>query len=169
MLQFIFGRAATGKTTTVLKQIENDVKSGKNAVLIIPEQFSFESEKAVLNLLGDNDAKKVSVLSFSRRCDELERLTGGIYGTTISDADKMMLMSKSVNISADELKLWGKYKNSLGFSRAILETINEFKLNAISPEELLAASEYDFNKSLTAKLYDISIIYNNYNLLCNSY
>jgi len=165
MLKFIFGRAASGKTTTVLNMIENDVKDGNEAVLIIPEQFSFESERAILKRLGDSYSKKVTVLSFTRLCDEVERITGGICGTTLTDSDKMILMCKAVSLSSGDLKLWSRYKNSIGFSKAILETIEEFKVNAVSPEELLETSNKNLNKSLSAKLHDISVIYKNYNIL----
>ncbi len=165
MLKFIFGRAATGKTSTVLNLIKQDILNGKKAVLIIPEQFSFESEKAVLELLGDDKMSDVAVLSFSRLCDEVERIVGGISGTVLTDSDKLILMCRAVNISADDLKIWGRYKNSLGFAKAMLETIDEFKINAVSADQLLNASKSGLNKSLSDKLYDTAVIYNNFTLL----
>ncbi len=165
MLQFIFGRAATGKTSTVLNLIKEEVSLNRNVVLIIPEQFSFESEKAVLHLLGDEDASKVEVLSFSRLCESVERLTGGICARTLSDADKLILMCRAVNNSADSLKLWGKYKNSLGFAKSVLDMVNEFKLSGISPEELINASSSVEGDTFALKLYDIGVIYSNFNIL----
>lgn len=164
MLRFIFGVAASGKTTKVLELIEKDVKSGKNVVLVIPEQFSFESERSVLRLLGDNMINKVEVLSFNRLCDAVERLTGGICGKSVSDADKLILMCKAIRNSADDLSVWGKYKNSIGFARTMLSTVDEFKFAAISPEELFRVADEHTNKTLSAKLRDIATIYENFNL-----
>ena len=59
MLKFIFGRPASGKTYNVLNMIKELSDSGKTAVLIVPEQFSFESERAVLKALGDKAALNV--------------------------------------------------------------------------------------------------------------
>ena len=165
MLKFIFGRAATGKTSSVLQLIKQDTQNGKNVVLIIPEQFSFESEKSVLHLLGDTDAEKVEVLSFSRLCDAVDRLTGGICSTVLSDSDKLILMARAINMSADELELWGKYKNSRGFAKNILDNINEFKLNAVSYEDILNAADKSESGTLALKLRDISTIYKNFNML----
>ena len=48
MLKFILGRASSGKSYEVCRQIAECVKNGDRPVLIIPEQFSFESEKRIL-------------------------------------------------------------------------------------------------------------------------
>lgn len=165
MLKFVFGSAGSGKTTKILDFLENDVKNGKKAVLIIPEQFSFESERAVLRRIGDYHLASVEVLSFSRICDAVERITGGICGRNLGDADKLILMCRAIKNSADELKLWGKYKSSLGFARTMLETIDEFKTNAVSAEMLVDFAKGENNTSLSQKLQDISVIYQNFDML----
>ena len=85
MLHFILGRAATGKSYNICERIAECVDNGINPILIVPEQFSFESEKRILDRLGDDGAQKVKVLSFSRLCDEVERSIGGICGLFRSD------------------------------------------------------------------------------------
>lgn len=164
MLKFIFGRAATGKTSKILELIKEDVKNNKKAVLIIPEQFSFESERAVLKLLGDRLASSVEVLSFSRICDAVERIVGGMCGRTLNEADKLILMCKAIRNCADDLKLFRKYKNSLGFAKTMLSTIDEFKSNAVTPEMLFDFSNNNTETSLSAKLFDIATIYENFGL-----
>lgn len=47
MLSFILGRAGSGKTTAVLQKIAQAAGEKKRVLLIVPEQFSFEMEKAV--------------------------------------------------------------------------------------------------------------------------
>jgi len=69
MLQFIYGRAATGKTYTVFERIKNDVENAKQVVLLVPEQFTFECERTLLHTLGDRSSTNVSVLSFTRLYD----------------------------------------------------------------------------------------------------
>ena len=164
MLKFIFGRAATGKTSKILELIKEDVKNDKKAVLIIPEQFSFESERAVLKLLGDRLASSVEVLSFSRICDAVERIVGGMCGRTLNEADKLILMCKAIRNSADDLKLFRKYKNSLGFAKTMLSTVDEFKSNAVTAEMLFDFSNNHTATSLSAKLFDIATIYQNFDL-----
>ena len=164
MLQFIFGRAATGKTNSVLNKIKELSLNNKESVLIVPEQFTFESERAILKEIGDSFALNTTVLSFSRLCDEVGRNVGGISQTVLSESDKIIFMHKALNNVADRLKLWKKYVGSVTFAKTILDTISEFKINAIGYEDILKASETVSSETLKLKLWDISIIYQEYDL-----
>lgn len=165
MLKFIFGRPASGKTYNVLNMIKEIAESGKSAVLIVPEQFSFESERAVLKTLGDKAALNVSVMSFSRLCDEVGRAVGGIAGVTLTEADKVIFMNRALLAAADELKIWRRYCHSVYFAKTMLDTIGEFKINTVTPESLKKAAEETESPSLALKLHDIAVIYETYDTL----
>lgn len=164
MFRFVLGRAASGKTLTLFKMIEKSVKEGKRPVLLVPEQFSFESEKSVLELLGDHEAQAVSVISFTRLCDEVERNIGGICGRILTESDKLVLMSKAIASVSNELRIWNKYSRSLGFAESMLDAVNEFKINSILPDELIEASKA-IDGTLSAKLIDTAKIYSAFNIL----
>ncbi|MEE1128174.1 MAG: hypothetical protein UHZ05_08040, partial [Acutalibacteraceae bacterium] len=70
MLHFMLGTAGSGKTNTVRRRIAEGVKKGESGiVLLTPEQYTFESEKALLNLLGATSADRAEVISFTRLVD----------------------------------------------------------------------------------------------------
>ncbi len=162
MLQFILGRASTGKTYAITEKIAECVVSDLEPVLLVPEQFSFESEKAILNRLGDSGAQRVSVISFTRLCDEVERQRGGICGIAISEADKIIMMNKAIRRSKDRLQRWGRYSSSAGFSKLMVDTIGEFKTNAITADELMEAAAATDDNQLKLKLMDTACIYTEY-------
>lgn len=162
MLKFIFGLPSSGKTTEILNLIKEKVNQQKNVVLIVPEQFSFQSEKAILHLLGDFDATKVKVVSFTRLYDEISSEIGGISGRILSDGDKIILMNRVLNEVKNELLVWSKYTNSLNFSKNLLDTIGEFKVNAIASEDIRKAAKESDKLSLKNKLYDLALIYENF-------
>ena len=165
MLKFIFGRPASGKTYNVLNTVKKLAESGKNTVLIVPEQFSFESERAVLKTLGDKAALNVSVMSFSRLCDEVGREVGGIAGVTITEADKIIFMNRALLSAADGLKIWRRYCHSVFFAKTMLDTIGEFKINTVTAEDLKKAAKETKSHSLALKLHDIAVIYETYDAL----
>ncbi len=165
MLKFIFGLPSSGKTTTVLNLIKEKTDLSKKVVLIVPEQFSFQTERAILKLLGDNNAHKVEVLSFTRLYDEISNSIGGICGKLLYDSDKIILMNRVLSSLENELTVWGKYAHSLNFSKTILDIIGEFKVNAISAQEIRKAADLTNKKSLKNKLYDIALIYENFDAL----
>lgn len=165
LLKFIFGRPASGKTYQILEKIKRQTKAGRQCVLIVPEQFSFESERAVLRVLGDKAALGVTVTSFTRLCDEVGRYAGGIAGVTLTDAQKVIFMSRALRSVEAELTLWRKYCRSVSFAKTMLDTVGEFKINAVSPDKLKAAAEETESAALKAKLCDTALIYETYDAL----
>lgn len=165
MLQFILGRASSGKTYTVTQKIAECISQGENPVLLVPEQFSFESEKNILDFVGDGDAQRVSVISFTRLCDEIERVVGGVCGESITDSDRVILMNRALKLCRDQLKKFKKYTSSSSFAHLMISSINEFKQSFITAEDLRDATNHTDNEQLKLKLLDTAVIYENYNTL----
>lgn len=165
MLQFILGRASSGKTHLVIQKFVEAIQQGESPVLLVPEQFSFESEKNILNAIGDSAAQHVSVINFSRLCDEVERVVGGVCGESITDADRIILMSRAIKICRDDLSRFKKYVNSSSFARLMIDSINEFKQNFVSVDDLRDAANNTDDEQLRLKLYDTAIIYETYDTI----
>lgn len=165
MLQFVFGKPNSGKTFTLLNKIKDLAKNDRESVLIVPEQYTFESERAVLRLLGDKNSSKVRVLSFSRLVDEINRFTGGFVARDLGESDKVIFMKRALLSVKNDLTLWGKYSNSISFAKTMLDTIGEFKINSVSPENLRETANICDKATLKYKLEDIAKIYDAFNLL----
>ena len=69
MLQLILGRAGSGKTTELYRRIGQVAEAGGLAILLVPEQFSFENERELYLRLGPELSSRVEVLGFGRLCD----------------------------------------------------------------------------------------------------
>lgn len=162
MLKFIFGPPASGKTQEILKRIKALAESGEESVLIVPEQFSFESERAVLKALGEGGILNVTVTSFSRLYDEVCRLTGGVANRALSDSDKIIFINKALSTLEGELKLWSKYCRSVTFAKTMLDTVGEFKINGITAADIKKTVLLADKPSLKNKLSDIALIYETY-------
>ncbi|MBO4432169.1 MAG: hypothetical protein J5852_01420, partial [Clostridia bacterium] len=163
MLKFILGRASSGKSYHIVRKIAECVRAGETPVLIVPEQFSFESEKRVLFSLGDSDAQKVKVLSFSRLCDEVENIVGGRGVGKLTDSDKIIIMSNALHSTRDKLKYFGRYVNSTGFAKMMLNTVGEFEQNTVSVADIYEAAESIEDSVFKRKLYDTALIFAEYN------
>lgn len=165
MLEFVVGRAASGKTTEIFNEISATVNSGGRAVLIVPEQFSFESEKELLKILKDSDTSKVSVLSFTRLAENIAKNCGDIGGTVVTDFDRIVLIGSVMLQLKDELVLWGKYASSFDFIKSIASTICEFKMSNITPNNLNECAQTVGVGLLKNKLHDLSLILSGYDAL----
>ena len=95
MLQFILGPAASGKTFVTHEMIKNEIDEGNdNLILLVPEQNTFETERAMLCKFGGGFMSMVEVLSFTRLCEKAGRLYGGIAGFNIEDSGRNIIMGK---------------------------------------------------------------------------
>ncbi len=163
MLQFIIGPAASGKTTTVHNMIKNELNSDEKAILLVPEQNTFETEKAMLELFGGGFMSKVEVLSFTRMCEKAGQLYGGIAGFHIDDSQRNVLMARSLKKLLPHLKIFSKYISSTSFITQMVNVIKEFKMAGISSNMLISVCDKLKNNNLSEKILEISMIYSTYN------
>ena len=76
MLQFILGKNGVGKTTYIYNSIKKLAESkNENIIMLVPDQITFETEKAFLDILGARKSRNVKVFGFSRFCNYIFELT----------------------------------------------------------------------------------------------
>lgn len=165
MLKLILGRNKTGKTKFCLDMAEKCVNNGKNVIMLVPEQYSFECQRHLLCSLGPKISNKIDILSFTGLCNAIQTQIGGIAGLNIDDGTRYILVGQAIASAKNELQLYGKYCNSQAFIREILSVITELKQSKISPEILRNLSENADSENLKKKLLDISNILEKYDAL----
>lgn len=157
MLKIVTGRINSGKTTYIRSVIKDKLASGAEKVyLIVPEQFSFESERSMLTLLGEKEALKVEVCSFSRLA---QNVLGDIHGVRcLDEAGRVALMSTALEETSDKLTVYGRFSRSIGVVSEMLKISDEFKKCAVTPEMLDDTSHKLPNGMLRNKLNDLSLV-----------
>lgn len=79
-LQFILGRAGTGKTYTCLEEIRSKLiedPTGSPIVYLVPDQMTFQSEYDLINTPGIGGMMRAQVFSFTRLAWRVLQETGG--------------------------------------------------------------------------------------------
>ncbi len=166
MLHFMLGTAGSGKTNTVRRRIAERVKNGENGiVLLTPEQYTFESEKALLNLLGATASDKAEVLSFTRLIDYIGEDNPDFSGVRADTGIKAVILKKSLLSVKDKLLAFEKVKPSPEFILSLLEIITEFKQSNILPEMLQSAGKRDNTNTFSRKMHDLGLIMSAYNAM----
>ena len=157
MLKIVTGRINSGKTTYIRGVIKDKLNSGADKVyLIVPEQFSFESERSMLTLLGEKDAIKVEVCSFSRLA---QNVLGDIHGVRrLDEAGRVALMSTALEETTDKLSAYGRFSRSIGVVSEMLKISDEFKKFAVTPAMLDETSHKLPQGMLRKKLGDLSLV-----------
>lgn len=164
MSVIFYGRAGTGKTTAMLGEIKACAEKGENCLLFVPEQFSFDTERAAYFAVGAQNSRFVKVTGFSKYSREL--LTRYRQAKPCADdAVKLITMWKAVESVKSELISFSGEKNSAGFCRLMLKTVASFRSGGVSPEELRKALETQsgLSEELADKAEDFLKIYEKYN------
>lgn len=162
MLCFITGTNEQARRSTLYSAIKD---WGKGAFLIVPEQFSFESEKLLGETLGAESAQKVEVLSFSRLCNSVFRRFGGVAGEYSDDTTKLLLMGAALHECADSLKYYKKNVQNAAFIEKLVQTDSEIKNAGLDFADLLRLSEEAEGGVLSDKAADLSAIFSLYDAM----
>ena len=166
MLHLILGHSGSGKTQHIRSLLCERTKDGAHGmILLVPEQFSFESERAMLELLGPRDAGRVEILSFSRLVDAVFRVYGGVSGTRIDDGGRMLLMSLALEEAQDHLELYARHKESPALAAKLLDLVAECHQCAVTPADLHRAADKLPDSVLRRKTRELSLILDTYGTL----
>ncbi|SMB97882.1 DNA helicase/exodeoxyribonuclease V, subunit B [Thermanaeromonas toyohensis ToBE] len=166
-LHFILGRAGSGKTRYCLQEIRKELLAapqGPAIILLVPEQATFQMEKALVNLPGLQGSIRCQVLSFQRLAWRVSQEVGGAARPSLSDLAKHMLLRRLLKRRAKHLKILhlGAWHQP-GFIHELASTLKEFKYYCLSPSKLReAAASLDLkgtHELLAVKLHDLALIW----------
>ncbi|MBR3836070.1 MAG: PD-(D/E)XK nuclease family protein [Clostridia bacterium] len=170
MLRLITGRIGSGKTTEVYSKIKTKVQQGESVVLVIPEQYSFCTEKMMLNLLGAKGADKVEVVSFTFLCERLLKKYGLNSNPRLDDSTRALMMSLALESVNDSLSIYGKHRYSALVITRMLKVVKEFRQCAVSSDMLRETSRGMEDCLLKSKLDELSLVMDAYtSLVSESY
>ena len=165
MVHFIYGPCGSGKTTVLYKYLESDVKQGKRAFFIVPEQETVAVERAIVSFLPPSAQLSVEVLNFSRLCNRIFRTLGGISYNFASKSTKALIMWNTLRELSPMLEEYQSAEaGDFSLTQRMLSATQELKAYCIAPHKLDAAcSKLEEGSPLYKKLRDISLIYSAYN------
>jgi len=165
-VQFILGRSGTGKTSYCIKAIVNallEPAARQPLILLVPEQATYQAERAILadkRIAGYN---RLNVFSF----DRLQfLLSGKNTRPALSRLGQQMIIHRILRDNKGKLNVFDSSANRPGLGQQMAETITELHQYAKTPEDieqLLNELQKDEHSNLTAlKFADIGLILEEY-------
>ena len=164
MVHFIYGPCGSGKTTVLYKYLESDLKQGKKAFLIVPEQETVAVERAISSIFPSSYQLDIEVLNFSRLCNRIFRIYGGLSYNTATKQIRSLIMWNTLRELSSLLEEYKSYQvNDFSLTQKMLSAYTELKAYCISPLALEnACSKIGSDSSSYNKLRDISLVYSAY-------
>ncbi|MCX0352008.1 helicase-exonuclease AddAB subunit AddB [Clostridium perfringens] len=164
-LKIIYGRAGTGKSTFCINQIKKKINNSptNKLILLVPEQFTFQTENKVLSAIGERYVLNAEVLSFKRLAHNVFNECGGATRTIMGDAGKSMLIFKVLEDLGDNMTVFKNASRQKGFIDIASKTITEFKKYNVNNEVLdLTINEIE-DENLKMKMEELNDVFNEFN------
>jgi len=166
-VQFILGRSGTGKTSYCIKAVVDallEPSDNQPLILLVPEQATYQAERAILNDERIAGYNRLNVLSF----DRLQFLLLGKNTTRpgLSRIGRQMIIHRILRGNNRRLKLFGSSAGWPGLGRQMAETIAELHQYAKRPEDidqLVGELQKDERNNLAVlKFADIGLVLREY-------
>ena len=157
MLKIIIGRARTGKSNLVLREINRLGDSGRQ-ILLVPEHASYQAELDLCEMCGNTVSRHAEVLSFQRLCNRVLGIVGGLAKTSLDAGGKLLTLQKVLMELAPELKVYRHPSQKTAFLRKLLDLFDEFRSYGVAPKELMEQVQR-IEGGPHDKLYDLSLLY----------
>ncbi len=162
MLKLILGGSGSGKTFTVMERIgELTVNEPESApILLVPEQFSYETERLLLKRLPPKEAGRVKVYSFTRFSELVLRECGVTPQKPLDDATRLLLLDEAFYTAQERLRLLKYREGNVAQLSTLSDAIKELKQNAVTHELLETAAESlpSDREQLKQKLRDLDVL-----------
>ena len=157
-LHVVTGRCGSGKSAFLRKAAAQCAAQGRKALLLAPDQDTFENERALMELTG-RPLMDVQVLGFSRLTERVLKSAGGSFRLFLSPEGRRMALRQAIEERGGELSLYRSVSARSGFAGKMGELISVFKHGGVSPLELQEYAQRTDDPLLRQKLSDIALLY----------
>lgn len=161
-LQFIMGGSGSGKSTYLYHMISREAAEhrDRNYIILVPDQFTLETQKTMVEMSGKSGILNVDVLSFHRLAYRVFEEVPALRKTVLEDMGKMMLLRKVLSEQKKNLKYFKRGLYKPGFLDECKSFLCELMQYAIGEEDFDCMEEALGGEGLMAwKLQDLRLIY----------
>lgn len=160
-LSFIYGPAGAGKSTYVQKMLieQSEKEPGRNFILIVPDQFTMQTQADIVKLHKRNGIMNIDVLSFGRLSYRIFEDAGAPEETVLDDTGKSLVIRHVASSVSDKMPYIGKNLSKTGYVHEVKSSISEFMQYGIGVKELKAFADKTRSPLLKTKINDLSVIY----------
>ena len=161
-LQFYFGASGSGKS----KKLHEDIieASGKkpdtNYLLIVPDQFTMQTQMDLVVEHPQHIIMNIDVLSFGRLTHRILEEVGYEDIPVLDDTGKSLVLRKVAQQCQGQLKVMGTHLHKIGYIHEVKSAISEFMQYGIGIPEMGKLTEYARSRgALYYKLQDLGVLY----------
>ncbi|HHY77178.1 MAG TPA: helicase-exonuclease AddAB subunit AddB [Clostridiales bacterium] len=163
-LRIIYGRAGSGKSRFCIEDIKRTKAQfpEKTLILMVPEQFTYQAEKNLVEALGTSGLGEAEVMSFKGLARRVLDRVGGAARQHVNSAGKAMILYDVLENNKTNFKAFGRSAGQRGFVDRLSSMLSEFKRYNVTPDLLREAKDQVDDRYLKDKLEDLFLIFRKY-------
>jgi ATP-dependent helicase/nuclease subunit B len=164
-LQFIFGNSGSGKSDYLYRSVleQADEHRDKKFLVLVPEQYTMQTQREFVQRQKDHAIMNVDVLSFARLAYRVFAELSMDNLIVLEETGKNLIMRKVAELHKEELHVLGANMNRMGYVDEVKSLISEMVQYNISPDDLEEFIERpDTGEALSLKLRDVLTLYRGY-------
>ncbi len=161
-LRFYFGPSGSGKSHRIYEEIMQRAaqEPGRNFLIIVPDQFTMQTQKDLVMRSDRGGILNIDVLSFGRLSHRILEEVGTKEMPVLDDTGKSLVLQKIAADLKEQLPAMGSLLHKQGYIHEVKSAISEFMQYGISTQDmdkLIASAEK--RGALAMKLRDLKALY----------
>ena len=162
-LHILYGNQLQKADSVLFSKIKECIDNGQNVLYIVPEQYSFNADKTLLNVLGEKYTHLTETVNFKRLATTVNKKYAPNKSTYIDDETKTLLIYKIIKENATLLSTVKNRRNSPDSVLIFKNILSECKSCLIDHQTLeTVKNNLDKNTFLYQKICDLDFIITQY-------
>lgn len=161
-LKFVFGPSGAGKSRLLYEEVIRRAAENRkqNFLIIVPDQFTMQTQKDLVLLSGSGGILNIDVLSFGRLNHRIMEEVGGEDTPVLDDTGKSLVLQKVAAEMKEDLPVLGSFLHRQGYIHEVKSAISEFMQYGIGTEDVVKLITYSEKRgALVQKLKDLEKLY----------
>ncbi len=161
-LQFYFGVSGAGKSKKLHSYIidESIRHPEKNYLLIVPDQFTMQTQMDLVLEHPRHAIMNIDVLSFGRLSHRILEEVGGGELPVLDDTGKSLVLRRVAEEERERLTVLGSHLHKIGYIHEVKSALSEFMQYGVGEKELETLLAYAKERGLLYyKLKDLQLLY----------
>lgn len=164
-LRFYFGPSGAGKSYALYEEIiaRSIREPERNFLLIVPDQFTMQTQKDIVERHPNKGIMNIDVLSFGRLSHRIFEETGANTAPVLDDTGKSLVLRKVAQELTDRLPVIGPNLKKTGYIHEVKSAVSEFMQYGITPDGVAELTEFAKSRgALFYKLKDLELLYRSF-------
>ena len=161
-LRFCFGPSGSGKSHRIYEEIMQRAaeEPGRNFLIIVPDQFTMQTQKDLVMRSHRDGILNIDVLSFGRLSHRILEEVGTKEMPVLDDTGKSLVLQKVAADLKEQLPAMGSLLHKQGYIHEVKSAISEFMQYGISTQDMdKLITSAQKRGALAMKLKDLKTLY----------